>query len=533
MLAQAGLLISGTFFGQPKEATAKAHEAPRLMLLAPAVPALLSLAIGLLLEPDFLASLLAKGAEAAYGDKVKVSLALWTGLNVPLLLSAVAISLGSVLFVSRQRVRAWQQAFAPRLDINRGFAAFFRGVDRLADGATRLQNGRLRLYLATILLGMVGLVFLFSQAQFSQIYSTVLTYDYRWTSELAFLRLVAIVVAVGAAVASVLLKRDFAAIVALGASGLSIAVLMVLEPAPDVALVQIVVDILSVVILVLALRLLPRQQRHEALQLNIEVGKGIRLRNGLVAAASGLVVTMISLVALTSRERPSVVSPFYLENAKPLAAAKDVVGAIIVDFRALDTLIEIAVFSMAGLGMFTLLRQATRALGDTVGEAKQFPINLYTFGIYGTRTSVFIQALARISLPLAIVIGTTHMMYGHDQPGDGFTAGVIIGLAVAFAYVVFGYAETRQRYKWLSAPLLASGILLILISGISGWVVNGYFLSPVDYGAMLNLPLPTGFYFSSAFLFELAICLSVLGSVFLMLNTLGHPEGLGQTADSS
>ena len=64
-------------------------------------------------------------------------------------------------------------------------------------------------------------------------------------------------VAVGAAVASVLLKRDLAAIVALGASGLSVAVLMVLEPAPDVALVQIVVDILSVVILVLALRLLP------------------------------------------------------------------------------------------------------------------------------------------------------------------------------------------------------------------------------------------------------------------------------------
>jgi hypothetical protein len=45
--------------------------------------------------------------------------------------------------------------------------------------------------------------------------------------------------------------------------------------------------------------------------------------------------------------------------------------------------------------------------------------------------------------------------------------------------------------------------------------------------------LPTGFYFSSAFLFELAICLSVLGSVFFMLNTLGHPEGLGQTADTS
>lgn len=534
LLAQAGLFINGTFFGQPQEAAAKTHEAPKLMLLAPAVPALLSLAIGLLPEPEFLASLLAQSAEAAYGDKVKVSLALWTGLNVPLLLSVVAISLGSGLFLRRHQVRAWQQTFAPGLDLNRGFAAFFRGVDGLAAGATRLQNGRLRFYLATILFGMVGLVFLFAQTQFSLIWDTILTFDYRWAAPLAFLRLVAILVAVGAALASVLLKRDLAAIVALGASGLSVAVLMVLEPAPDVALVQIVVDILSVVILVLSLRLLPRQQRQDALQLNFEVGKLARLRNGLVAVFSGLVVTMITLVALTTREqRPSVVSPFYLENAKPLAAAKDVVGAIIVDFRALDTLIEIAVFSMAGLGMFTLLRRATRALGDTVGEERPSPLSPSAVSIFGTRSSVFIQALARIALPLAIVIGATHMMYGHDQPGDGFTAGVIIALAVGFTYVVFGYAETRQRYKWLSAPLLASGILLILLSGISGWAINGNFLSPVDFGAMLNLTLPTGFYLSSAFLFELAICLSVLGSVFFMLNTLGHPEGLGQTADSS
>ena len=61
--------------------------------------------------------------------------------------------------------------------------------------------------------------------------------------------------------------------------------------------------------------------------------------------------------------------------------------------------------------------------------------------------------------------------------------------------------------------------------GASGWLINGSFLSTVDYGAMLNLPLPSGFYLSSSFLFELAICLSVLGSVFFMLNTLGHPEG--------
>ena len=330
ILAQSGLLIFGTFWGKPGPAAAKAHEAPKLMLLAPAIPALLSLAIGLLPEPEFLAALLAQGAEAAYGNKVKVSLALWTGLNVPLLLSAVAITSGSIVFIYRHPVRQWQQHFAPNLDLNRLFAAVLRGVDRLADGVTRLQNGRLRFYLSTIILGMVGLVILFANDQFSQISLAVQSFDYNWITELGFLRLIAILVAVGAALASVLLKRDFAAIIALGASGLSIAVLMVLEPAPDVALVQIVVDILSVVILVLALRLLPRQQRQNALILNREDGYFNRVRHLIVAASSGLVVAMITLVALTSRPRESVVTPFFAANAKPLTAAKDIVGAIIV-----------------------------------------------------------------------------------------------------------------------------------------------------------------------------------------------------------
>jgi multicomponent K+:H+ antiporter subunit A len=447
---------------------------------------------------------------------------------VPLLLSIVAISLGSVFFWYRQPIRRWQQQFAPALDLNRGFDATFRSIDWLADGVTRLQNGRLSLYLTIIVLGMVGLVLLFAQGQFSQIAAIVQQFDFTWTFRQDFLRLVAILVAVGAALASVFLKRDLAAIVALGASGLSIAVLMVLEPAPDVALVQIVVDILSVVILVLSLRLLPRLQRQKALALNLEVGNLNKVRNAIVAAASGLVVTMITLVALTTRPRESAMTPFFEANAKPLTAAKDIVGAIIVDFRALDTLIEISVFSMAGLGMYTLLRHAARALGDTIGEAGPTP---YAFGIFGQRASVFTQALARLSLPLALVIGATHVMYGHDQPGDGFTAGVIIGLAVAFSYVVFGYEKTRKRYRWLSTPLIAAGILLILVSGTAGLLINGYFLSPVDFGAALNLSLPTGFYFSSAFLFELAICLSVLGSVFFMLNTLGHP-GLGQTSEN-
>jgi len=237
---------------------------------------------------------------------------------------------------------------------------------------------------------------------------------------------------------------------------------------------------------------------------------------------------LITLSALLSRFRQSVVTPFYQANAKTMVGSKSIVGAIIADFRGLDTLIEIGVFSLAGLGIYTLLRYAARKFGDTGSQLDELPVPsappFPTLGIGGQKPSSFIRVLAYVALPVAMVIGVTDIMYGHDQPGDGFTAGVIISLAVGFWYVVFGYDETRRRLSWLKAsPLIAAGILLAIFTGIMAAFINGSFFSNVDFGHMLGLPLPKGFHLSTSFLFELAICLSVLGSVTHMLNTLGHP----------
>jgi multicomponent K+:H+ antiporter subunit A len=293
-----------------------------------------------------------------------------------------------------------------------------------------------------------------------------------------------------------------------------------------VALVQIVVDILAVVILVLALTRLPRAQRRRAQQFTFLQSRSGLVRDGLIAGGIGLVVTAVTLIALLSRPRQSVVTPFYAENAKPLAGATDIVGAIIVDFRALDTFIEIAVFSMAGVGIYTLLRHAARKFGDEdILEIGPLTHRLLpTNGIGGGQTSAFVRALAHLALPLSFLLALTHMMYGHDQPGDGFTAGVIISLAIGFWYVAFGYERTRQQLGWLkSAWLIGSGLLLVVVNGTIAALLNGHFLSPVNFGERWGLPLPQGFYLSTAFLFEVAICLAVVGSVTYMINTLGHP----------
>jgi multisubunit Na+/H+ antiporter MnhB subunit len=182
------------------------------------------------------------------------------------------------------------------------------------------------------------------------------------------------------------------------------------------------------------------------------------------------------------------------------------------------------VFSLAGLGVYTLLRYASQKAGDRVERTLPVVAQLPTLGIGGRETSPFVHALAYVSLPLSMVIAVVHMMYGHDQPGDGFTAGVIVSLSLGFWYVVFGYYEVRRRLTWLRPPLLiGGGLLLAIVSAITAALLTGSFLGHFDFGQQLGLPLPRGFNLSTSFLFEVAICLAVLGSASYMLDTLGHP----------
>jgi multicomponent K+:H+ antiporter subunit A len=529
VLAQAGMLVWDTFMGKPRDPTIHAHEAPWAMVLAPAVPALFSLAIGVLPEPEFLASFLADAAAEVYGAKVKVSLALWTGITVPLLLSVVAVSLGTGLFLFRHRVRAWQMRISERWSVNSLYSWLLSLIDHAAGLATRLQGGNLRTYLVVILLGMVALVAGFGGLSRWESLADLSLPVLNFAGEVAVLRIFALLVIVAAAVATVVLRRDFSAVVALGAAGLTVAVLMVLEPAPDVALVQVVVDILTMVVLVLALTRLPREQRQRADRLSDQqgvspMGRASLARDVLIATASGAVVAFVTLVALTSRPRESAVTPFYEEAAKALTGAKDIVGAIIVDFRALDTLIEIFVFSLAGLGVYTLLRYASRKAGDEAESPSPAVAQLPTLGIGGRETSPFVHALAYVSLPLSMLIAVVHILYGHDQPGDGFTAGVIVSLALGFWYVVFGYGQVRQRLTWLRpASLIGGGLMLAILTATTAALLTGSFLGHYDFGQQLGLVLPRGFNLSTSLLFELSICLAVLGSASYMLDTLGHP----------
>jgi multicomponent K+:H+ antiporter subunit A len=531
ILAQAGLAVWGVFLGKPADEKhpPHGHDPNFAFWLAPALPALLSLLIGLApVEPQFLVNFLADAAKAAYGDKVKVSLALWTGINVPLILSLVAVTLGSLVFWQRGRIRPWMTNFLPNLTANALFDGTVSGLDWLSRTATRLQGGRLRVYIRIMLLSMIALVVLFNG-----IPERLALPSLTWNIEgLNGLRMFSLFMLTASAVVSTVVQRDLYAVIALGITGLGVAVWMALEPSPDVALVQLMVDILSTVILILSLSLIPRKLRDRANEL-LHSRRGM-LRDALLAGLAGLVVAGLAFTALNTRPRESVVSPFYAENAKPLTGAKDIVGAIVVDFRGADTLMEIMVFSLAGLGIYTLLHYASRKSSDHTHEEPERQLKPNSpRGVFSLPTSPMLHTLAYIMLPLAFMLGVTHMMYGHDQPGDGFTAGVIISLAIAQWYMLFGYYETRRKLAWLNRNnMIAAGLTLALINALGGAAFGGGFFAPVDYGKMLGLPLPPGFYLTNSFLFEASIALSVMGAATLILDNLGHPREENLEADA-
>jgi multisubunit Na+/H+ antiporter MnhB subunit len=577
MLAQAGLLVYETFLGKPKDPDVHGHEAPAAMWLAPAIPAALSIILSILPGPKEEATLLSGAAQDAFGEPVKVYFVLFHGLTVELLLSMGAITLGTLIFVFRSPIRAWQQQLLPELSFNALYRWVLKAIDRAAYWATRLQQGKLRPYLAIMLLAVsilvIGLSIIQPRPNIRMLSWPTLDFQ----GGLLILRVMAPLIVIGASAATILLKRDFSAILAIGASGLGMALIFVLEPAPDVALVQIVVDILSLVILVLALTRLPRKQRHKAQFLSEQRPSLFRKqlpvvsdrspvssdqssvtgehathphkRSGdiphptseiphpksggvpawvwqaLLAGLLGVIVAGVTLVDLLERPRESIVSPYYAENAKTATGATDIVGAIVVDFRALDTLVEITVFSFAGLGIATLLAWAARTHGDHNPPEKPPDRKPFTtLGIGGQPLSPFIRTTAFVALPLSIMLAFTQIMYGHDQPGDGFTAGVIISLAIALWYVVYGYEEARYRLPWVhSTFFIAAGILLGIFTGLVALVVTGSFLGNVDFTAGWAF-LPKGFHISTSFLIELAICLAVVGGATHMLSTLGHPE---------
>jgi multicomponent Na+:H+ antiporter subunit A len=344
-VAIAGVAGMAPFWGAAPANPRRLHEAPVSLWLGPLLLAGLGALLGVFPAP--LGAVIGPAAAAAMGRPVEPALALWHGITPAFLLSLATLSAGIWLYLQRR----WLQCQAGRLAWRWGpsqlYAAALAALTAVAASQTRvLQHGYLRYYLLTVLLVplALGAVVLLAgggawmAVQSLWAFAEVEAHFY----ELALAGMVVI-----AAAAATRARSSLAAVAALGIVGYGVALLYLLFGAPDLAVTQVLVESLTVILFVLAFYHLP-----EFAQLS---PRRTRLRDAAVALSAGALMAVLVLLAAAIQLQPSI-SAYFLDNALPLAHGRNVVNVILVDFRALDTLGEIAVLGIAAVGIYALLK---------------------------------------------------------------------------------------------------------------------------------------------------------------------------------
>ncbi|RUO23951.1 Na(+)/H(+) antiporter subunit A [Aliidiomarina minuta] len=353
------------FFGAYKAPNEHVHEAPRMMLAGPVVLVLLSLVAGLVpaLAGDFI-TLPASHVVAGYN--VEGYLALWHGINLPLIMSIVSVGLGLLLFKFWDPVRESLKVLDPviKRGPESGYFHFMDGIVKLADWQTRqLQDGSMRNYLRTIILTFIAVTgyTLFARYQI----------HWNWDVNFYFHEIVTVGILVAAALAACITTSRLGAVAAMGAVGFTVALIFILFSAPDLGITQILVETLTVILLVLVLFRLPSFSNISTM--------AERVRDAFVALLTGSLITLLIMITIDVQLFEPI-SGYMIENSQPLAYGRNIVNVILVDYRALDTLGEIFVLALAAMGVYAMIKfnpetlpGANHYAGTLILPPKQLP----------------------------------------------------------------------------------------------------------------------------------------------------------------
>lgn len=492
------------FAGKPREAEpfARAHDPSPMMWAAPALLTTLAVLLGLV--PMLLAAPLVGAVTGAVTGSAppEVELGLWHGVNLALILSMAAVAGGAVLLWRHAGLLAlWERASLP--DAKRMFELTLGLADRwtrkalVATHTPSLQRMLLASFAVTILLVIEGAL----------TGGGVLT-GTRPGLPANLPAIAAWTLLIAATLATALDSHNrLRALLFVSVIGLVVSLAFAVLSAPDLALTQISVEAVTVLLMLLALNLLPKQPP-------VISSHARKTRDAAIAIAGGLLVGGIAWAMLTRDPGPSIAA-FHLANAKPGGGGTNVVNVILVDFRAYDTLGEIIVLGIAGLGIFALLD--TAEVGASGARLRAWRADMPHSP---ERHPMMLVAASRIILPLTLAVGIYLFLRGHNQPGGGFIAALVVAIAFLVQYLAAGFDWSDARKPFGEHNLIGWGVLVAMATGLGAMALGSPFLTSwFDY---FSLPLIGKFELASAMLFDTGVFLTVLGAVMLALAQLSH-----------
>ncbi|MDT0583745.1 monovalent cation/H+ antiporter subunit A [Brumicola blandensis] len=488
--------IHDVFFnGEPKDLPKTPHEPPRYMKIPIEVLVVLCLLVGIF--PEYIVGdLLASAASSVViGDLPYYSLAIWHGFNIPLLMSAIAIVGGLLIYAYRRHLYRFQAKFKEP-DEKLIFEAY---VQRMVNKATKIHeyfsNGSLQRYVATMLFFTIAITAV-------PLINLNTVNQHLPDQDISGVEITAAIILCLSAIATVIYHRKrMLALVTISVVGLITSIAFARFSAPDLALTQLSVEVVTVILLMLALYFLPQKTATESSPSRV-------VRDLAIAASVAGLVATINYAFIT--QPLDTISEFFLANSKTGGGGTNAVNVILVDFRGLDTLGEILVLGIAALGIFKLLARVRLSMpsanenGLAWSEDRHPPI---------------LTMISQSLLPLALLVSFYIFLRGHNMPGGGFIAGLITSVAIIQQYIAHGVEWVKPRIKVDYQTLISLGVLIAALTGVGSWFFDRPFMTTwFDY---FDIPFIGEIELASALIFDLGVYLTVVGATLLILANLG------------
>ena len=522
----------GVFLGPPaRQLPLEPHEPVRWMRVPIEILVLLCIVVGIFPQWSIGPALDVAARPVVGGAMPPFSLAIWHGFNKPLVMSLIALGGGVALYLLLRRgVVAGRFKHAPLLGLNgqRLFESTLYGLDRASRWALavlstyRLQPQMLLMVLAAIVFASVAL------------WAGGISWGDRprvpGNLEFALLWVLGCVAALAAANQAKF--HRLAALILLGAVGLAVSLTFLWFSAPDLALTQLTVEVVTTVLFLLGLRWLPKRRPEEAEHLGLRV-RARRARDLVVSLVAGGGMAVLAYAMMT-RPAPQSISPFFIDRSLPEGGGTNVVNVMLVDFRAFDTMGEITVLGIVGLTVYALLRRfrPPREMAALPPQQRAVPPDLVS-DLINPRTAqdtalgyMMVPAvLVRLLLPIAVVIALYFFMRGHNLPGGGFVAGLCVAIAFLTQYIVAGTYWVEAHLQLKVIRWIALGMLAAVATGLGSLWFGYPFLT--SHTAHVTLPGLGEVHFPSAMLFDVGVLAVVVGATLLILTALAHQSVRG------
>jgi len=490
--------IADVFFGKANKMPIENPREPYYLMKLPIVLLILAcIAIGLA-PMTLISDILFTATQSALARPLpEVHIALWHGFNLPLLMSAIAIAMGILLYVNKKSVGSMYDKYLRDIDARDPYNWFITFIFASANTihqflhSGKIYNSIYILLTFSLLAGWVGFGYseasIFGQRAFLPIDLVSLTIT------------VFTVISIGGVI---YYHHDrFVALIIVGIAGLITSLIFIKFSAPDLALTQLSVEVVTIVLMLLALYYLPQFTPKESSKKKITADVILSVLGGIGA--------FVLTLSVFSREYTPI-SDFFVANAKTGGGGTNIVNVILVDFRGLDTLGEITVLGIAGLGIFAMMKglslYAPRRDADNVKYSQD-------------AHPIIVKTLVSVFFPVMFMVAIYIFLRGHNLPGGGFIAGLIAAVALIVQYLASGIDLSSRRLGFNKHALIAIGVIVATATGLGSMVFGYPFLTSTF--THLHWPIVGEFEIASAMLFDLGVFLVVVGSTAMILVNLG------------